>query len=111
MPAAAWTGVRDASSYGAGCKQGHPSAHNPDVPKNQSEDCTRLNVFTPATAIGTPAAALPVMVWWHGGAYKEGSSMGPYGLYDASQIVARDNVVVVTCNYRLGVFGALVHSG
>lgn len=51
------------------------------------------------------------MVWWHGGAYKEGSSFGPFNLYDGGQVAAAGNVVVVTCNYRLGALGALVHDG
>lgn len=108
-PAKAWQGTRDATNWGPGCKQ-HPYGHNPDVPVNQTEDCARLNVFLPASALLAGAKPLPVMVWWHGGAYKEGSSMGPFGLYDGSQI-AHEGVVVVSCNYRLDVLGGLVHSG
>ena len=108
-PAAAWKGVRDASRFGVGCAQGR-SSHNPDVPKNQTEDCTRLNIFTPVSAVGA-APKLPVMVWWHGGGFKEGSSMGPFDLYDGSKMVHAHGVVIVSCNYRLGVFGALVHDG
>jgi len=115
QPAATWTGVRDAKYFGPGCKQGHPGK-NPDVPVNQTEDCTRLNVFTPAGALGSVEGAddprlLPVMVWFHGGGFKEGSSAGPFDLYDGSKLVQRHGVIVVSCNYRLGALGALVHEG
>ena len=106
---AAWPGIRDASAFGVGCKQGHPDS-NPDVPKNQSEDCQRLNVFMPATSL-KPSVLLPVLVWWHGGAFKEGSSFGPFDLYEGIHIVAAGSVVVVSCNYRIGALGALSHEG
>ena len=121
-----WTGVRDSTKLGPGCMQ-HKSTHNPDVPVNQTEDCTRLNIYTPASAMpaaaaaaaaaaGTgddsaPAALLPVQVWLHGGAFKEGSSFGPFNLYDGSKLAGGHGVVVVSCNYRLDVFGALVFAG
>ena len=50
------------------------------------------------------------MVWWHGGAFKEGSSFGPFDLYDAKHVVVAGEVVVVSRNYRLGALGALAHS-
>jgi carboxylesterase type B len=106
--AAAWEGVRDASSFGVGCAQ-RGSSRNPDVPTNRSEDCQRANVFAPRWP---PATKLvPIMVWWHGGAYKEGSSYGPYNLYDGGHVALEGGVVVVSCNYRLEVLGALVHDG
>ena len=110
-PPPSWSGIRDAQEYGPGCMQHHPGS-NPDVPVNQTEDCTRLNVFAPVDAF-TPGAVkkYPVMVWWHGGAYKEGSSFGPFDLYDGRNLSSAYGVIVVTCNYRLDVFGALVHDG
>jgi len=69
----------------------------------QSEDCLYLNIWTPG---GARAAALPVMVWIHGGAFANG--MGSSPTY-AGERLAREGVIVVTLNYRLGVFGFLAH--
>ena len=98
-PPKPWSGTRDASKFGVGCAQ-RGSSHNPDVPTNRSEDCQRLNVFAPWPP--RMAKPVPVMVWWHGGAYTEGSSYGPFDLYDGGKIVAHSDVVIVSCNYRLG---------
>ena len=68
-----------------------------------SEDCLFLNVWTPAQ---TERDRLPVMVWFHGGAFISGS--GSDELYDGAAL-ADKGVVVVTCNYRLGVLGFLAH--
>ncbi len=65
------------------------------------EDCLYLNVWTPDP---TPAEALPVMVWIHGGGFEMGSGSSP--LYDGTSF-AQDGVVLVTVNYRLGAFGFL----
>jgi para-nitrobenzyl esterase len=69
------------------------------------EDCLYLNVWTPA---GTDGAALPVMVWIHGGGFYYGS--GSLRLYDG-EALAEKGVVVVTINYRLGPLGFLAHPG
>ncbi len=69
------------------------------VPGEESEDCLFLNVFTPADQAGP----MPVMVWLHGGAYQSGSG----NEYDPSRIVRDNGVIVVTVNYRLGIFGFL----
>ena len=66
--------------------------------EEQSEDCMRLSIFTPATE-----GKLPVLVWVHGGAYLTGSGM--YQRYDASEISKQGNIVVVNISYRMGVFG------
>jgi para-nitrobenzyl esterase len=66
-----------------------------------SEDCLYLNVYTPASSA---AAKLPVMVWIHGGAWTSGAG----AIYQGEDL-ARKGVVVVTLNYRLGVFGFLAH--
>ncbi len=71
------------------------------VTLTQSEDCLSLNVFTPAYA--TPTSKLPVFFWIHGGGLQNGSGV----LYDASNLVAANNIVVVTINYRLGELGWL----
>ena len=67
QPAAAWTGVREATVFGPQCMQMRTGA----TQVNQSEDCLTLNVWTPATA--KPGAKLPVMVWIHGGSFTGGS--------------------------------------
>jgi len=101
-PAAHWTGVRVADRYGAICMQ-KLSADNGVGPGPASEDCLTLNVFAPA---GKAHAPLPVMVWIHGGGFVNGS--GTAALYDGSAL-ARQGVVVVTLNYRLGRFGFFAH--
>lgn len=58
----------DVSSWGAGCTQPH---HNADVPRNQSMDCLNVNIFAPVLAPGVQA---PVMVFFNGGAFLEGSN-------------------------------------
>ena len=88
-------GVRPALTLGAGCiPEFRPNASN-------SEDCLNLNVWTPDLS---PAVLKPVMVYFPGGGFEFGSSADPR--YDGSVLAQRD-VVVVTVNYRLGVFGFL----
>jgi para-nitrobenzyl esterase len=101
-PAPRWDGVRDATEFGAQCMQG---AIFGDItfPRAASEDCLNLNVWTPAT---TAAERLGVMVWIHGGGFQAGA--GPEPRHDG-EALARKGVVVVTLNYRLGVFGFLAH--
>ncbi|MFE5773563.1 carboxylesterase/lipase family protein [Streptomyces sp. NPDC056485] len=102
VPPAAWEGVRDAGAFGPTApKVPYPPKFaallpDPDVP---GDDCLNLNVWTPDPA---PGARLPVMVWLHGGALTRGSSAVP--VYDGSAF-ARDGVVLVSVNYRLGVLG------
>ena len=101
-PAAKWTGTRNASEFGAICVQKRPNAAgimNTSMP--MSEDCLYLNIYTPAK---TAADQLPVMVWVHGGALTAGAG----SIYDSEQL-AREGVIVVTINYRLGVFGFFAH--
>jgi para-nitrobenzyl esterase len=99
QPAAAWSGVRDATQFGAHCAQNA----GPFGQASQSEDCLFLNVFAPRLAIpGVPVA--PVMVWIHGGALVVGESDD----YDPTALVNR-GVIVVTINYRLGALGFLAH--
>jgi len=103
-PAAKWTGTRNVSEFGAICMQRRPNAAGIGAePRPMSEDCLYLNIFTAAKTAGDK---LPVMVWIHGGALTAGA--GSIAAYDGEQL-ARKGVVVVTINYRLGVFGFFEH--
>jgi len=103
VPAPAWDGVRDASAFGHACLQPPPQPTSVyfGAMASTSEDCLTLNVWTPAAA-----RSLPVMVWIHGGALVGGSSSEP--LYDGVKI-ARQGVIFVSLNYRLGLLGYLAH--
>ncbi len=98
-----WEGVRACTKVGAACPQ--PAVPLFTVAEGQSEDCLYLNVWTAAPA-GETSTKLPVMVWIHGGSYTFGS--GGQDMYDGTSL-ARQGVVVVTINYRLGPFGFLSH--
>jgi para-nitrobenzyl esterase len=100
-PAAAWTGVRDATHYGAACPQGDEHKEPWAQVGAQSEDCLFLNVWRPAKP-GT----YPVMVFLHGGGFTYGAAGVP--LYDGANL-ARRGVVIVTMNYRLGRLGFFAH--
>jgi para-nitrobenzyl esterase len=101
-PLASWTGVRKADSFGAQCLQ--PQIFGDIVfDRPASEDCLYLNLWTPAR---DATARLPVMVWIHGGGYQAGASHEPR--HDGVRL-ARNGVVLITINYRLGVFGFLAH--
>jgi para-nitrobenzyl esterase len=99
QPVAHWDGIRKAEEFGPVCMQntGGPAA------QKASEDCLYLNVWTPAKSSGE---RLPVMVWIYGGAFTSGSGSLPG--YDGDAL-ARKGVVVVTFNYRLGIFGFFAH--
>ena len=96
------SGVRDATAFGPSCPQPvRPAIVAGGVADRQSEDCLQLNIWRPASA-----TRLPVMVWLHGGAHVIGS--GTFPAFDGSQL-ARDGVIVVTINYRLGALGYFAH--
>ncbi|WNG17227.1 carboxylesterase/lipase family protein [Cystobacter fuscus] len=107
-----WSGVKDALAFGPRCAQRSAIGANvarevvsalvtPDT-KEMSEDCLRLNIWTPNVADG---GKRPVMVWLHGGGFVEGS--GSAALYDGNALAKRGDAVVVTLNHRLGVLGYL----
>jgi para-nitrobenzyl esterase len=104
VPARTWIGVRDATKFGAACMQPLlEGAWNRHDVEHSSEDCLFLNVITPAWPAAKP---LPVMVWLHGGANTGGSASSE--LYKNGTL-AEHGVILVTVNYRLGVFGFLAH--
>ncbi len=97
-----WKGERQAITYGARCMQ----VPFPDMifqDAGMSEDCLYLNVFTPANA--KASSKLPVMFWIHGGGYSSGSASESRHNGD---FLPTKGVVLVTINYRLGVFGFMV---
>ena len=105
----AWRGVRRADRFSKICTQlPHKKGSYYQVefytePEESSEDCLYLNVWTPARS---SADRLPVLVWIHGGGYAQGSGSTPSQSGDG---LARKGVVVVTFNYRLGIFGLFAH--
>ena len=106
QPPAAWQGVRQAAEFSPVCWQTpypESAAIYQSKPRPLSEDCLYLNVWTAAKSA---KERLPVMVWIHGGGFTRGS--GSSAGYDG-EILARKGAVVVTINYRLGVFGFFAH--
>ncbi|MEY4763763.1 MAG: Para-nitrobenzyl esterase [Pseudomonadota bacterium] len=98
--AAAWSGQRDATRFGATC----PQTADMFGPTSVNEDCLTLNVYAPQ---GAASGTRPVLVYIHGGGFWSGS--GSY--YDGATLARKTDAVVVTINYRLGVFGFLTTSG
>ncbi len=98
----AWKDVRDATRFGSSCF-GAPLPALGWLTKEQSEDCLTLNVWSAAQEADDRR---PVMVWIHGGGFEFGSSSLPGT--DGARLAAR-GVVLVSFNYRLGVFGFMAH--
>ena len=100
QPASSWSGVRDATQFGASCPQAQ--ARNPLLPPGTiSEDCLYLNVYTPTLRSGSDR---PVLVWIHGGGLVQDGGRN----YDGTKLAAA-GTVIVTINYRLGALGFLAH--
>ncbi|WP_037844631.1 carboxylesterase/lipase family protein [Streptomyces sp. NRRL F-2747] len=102
VPSATWHGVRDATTAAQRCVQ-MPAPGAGTV--LGSEDCLYLNVTTPTPK--TAGAKRPVLVWMHGGAFLGGSGSD----YQTERLALRGDAVVVTVNYRLGIFGYFGHPG
>ncbi|MFM2055618.1 MAG: hypothetical protein RLY71_3 [Pseudomonadota bacterium] len=109
QPLTPWAGVRRTIRFGASAwqlldaKGFGPWTPEYVVQNDVSEDCLYLNIWSPDVS---PEARLPVLVWIHGGAFVQGSGSVP--IYNGREL-ASHGVVVVTINYRLGVFGFLAH--
>jgi len=105
-PAAKWQGVRKAAEFSNACWQTpYPAAaaiYQAMLP-GLSEDCLYLNIWTPAK---TAKDRLPVMVWIHGGGFTRG--FAGTRSYDG-EALARKGAIIVTINYRLGIFGFFAH--
>jgi len=98
-PIKPWLGERDATRFGASPMQWNESSAPGEGPITHSEDCLYLNIWAPQRK-----GPFPVFVWIHGGGFTGGHASEP--IYDGSEFT-REGIVVVTVEYRLGVFGFL----
>jgi len=105
-PAASWQGVRAADQFGPRCMQRHMWDDMFFRSPKADEDCLYLNVWTPANLGKAASAKLPVLVYIYGGGFVAGTSDEPR--YDGAAMAAH-GIVVVTVNYRLGIFGFFAH--
>jgi para-nitrobenzyl esterase len=103
QPVVAWQGVKKTTEFGARCMQGNVYRDMVFRDTAPSEDCLYLNVWTPKASSG---AKLPVMVWIHGGGFQAGATSEPR---QDGEHLAHKGVVVVSMNYRLGIFGFFSH--
>ena len=103
QPASTWKGVRDAMRFGDHCLQSGTAQDRVFDDPGASEDCLTLNVWTPANV---KKGSLPVMVWIYGGGFRAGGSSETRQHGDS---LAHRNVVIVSMNYRLGIFGFFAH--
>ena len=99
LPIESWKGVLDATKFGPSCIQDISITTQPLPNRNISEDCLLLNVYMPINT--TAQDRKPVMVYIHGGSFVFGQGM----LYKAEYLAITGDVIVVTINYRLGIFG------
>ena len=97
-----WNGVLECRTYGPACPQNNPDLDAWRDNGEASENCLVLNIWTPDLK---PKQMIPVMVWLHGGAYSTGS--GGLDLYDGASLAREQEVVVVSINHRLNIFGYL----
>ncbi len=103
-PVKPWNGTRDAFEFGSAAIQTIPGWVKWvfTEPETMDEDCLTLNIWTPPSE-----APRPVIVWIHGGGYRTGASSMP--VFDGRKFAEFGNVVMVTINYRLGIFGWAAH--
>lgn len=98
---APWDGVKNAFSFGDSCPQLNNYLPCYQDGRPQSEDCLVINVWTPAA--GDNMANLPVMLWFHGGAFENESASE--WIFDGHNLAKTGNIVLVTLNHRLNFFG------
>ncbi len=103
QPAASWADTLDASNFRSACPQ---TARYGLTEGSEEEDCLHLNVTVPQPGGQAAGAKRPVIVWIHGGAFVGGSA----SLYRLDDIARSGDAVVVSMNYRLGVFGFMPHA-
>ncbi len=103
VPIGKWRDVRDATSFGAPCAQPVLGDWNKHDAETSKENCLFLNVITP---VWPPKQPLPVMFWLHGGGNEGGTASS--ALYKDGTLVTH-GLLLVTVNYRLGVFGFFAH--
>ena len=94
-----WSDVRDARKFGPAAPQISSGGMTDPAPVRSDEDCLTLNIRTPALDDG----ARPVLVWIHGGGYRNGQGAVPW--YNGARIAANGDIVAVSINYRLGALG------
>ncbi|HTS34717.1 MAG TPA: carboxylesterase/lipase family protein [Candidatus Solibacter sp.] len=106
-PVASWKGVRKATDFGSHCPQGNVFGDMVFRDPGASEDCLTLNIWVPEKLAPEKSASakLPVMVWIYGGGFVAGTTSE--GRQEGSKL-AQQGVIVVSMNYRLGLFGFLV---
>lgn len=111
QPLAPWKGIKKCITFGPNAMQKPPVARGVYtteflIPSNTpiSEDCLYLNVWAPA--VKSSSQKIPVFVWIHGGGFNEGSGSVP--IYDGESM-AKKGIILITINYRLGVFGFFAH--
>lgn len=105
QPVTPWQGERDATSFCKDCGQaGYGPGGRQKISANASEDCLALNIWTPEKT--TKKSKLPVMVWIHGGGFTGGSGASPQNFGNS---FAKQGVILVTINYRLGRLGYFAH--
>lgn len=100
-----WEGILNATTKPKPCMQ-YSSRNYPWLPSTKpSEDCLYLNVWTPGKCCCGPLEKLPVIVWIYGGGFYSGSS--EMDIYDGGILASHNKAVIVSMNYRLGIFGFL----
>ena len=104
QPVGKWPGVRQATSYGPDCMQEPFPGDAAPLGVTPGEDCLYVNVWLPEKS--PPGNKLPVMVWIYGGGFVNGG--GSPQVYDGSQF-AKEGIVLVSFNYRLGILGFFAH--
>lgn len=101
QPLQPWSGVFDATQFGPSAPQTANLGSAAVDGRRTSEDCLSLNIWSP----GADQQKRPVMVYLHGGGFVYGSGSEP--IYDGTSFATQHDIVVVTCNYRLGLLGFL----